>query len=308
MAAVQERTALVCPGQGSQKPGAVADLDPVARAVFDRASAIIGLDLWEAGLTYPEERLAMPSVLQPLLVAWAQADIERAQGESGGLPPFDFYLGHSSGENSAAVHSGALPFDVSVRFAYQRGLLLDAGCTAPATGMLALNGTTRARVDGIAAESHTTYANHNGPDQYVLGGSVEALARAAALAEAEGITAVRLRVAGAFHTAVFRDADRKAERLIDVLPVAAAFRPMIGNRAGQVIRTAEELRDELRGQYSRPNEWVEAMACAYREGVRTFYVTGPGNAAAGLLRRFIKSIPERVRIVRLNAPLHGGEE
>ena len=297
------RVALICPGQGSQKPGGIADLAPTDRAVFDRASAVIGVDLWAAGLHASEEQLSKPSVLQPLLLAWAQADWERARTQRPDLPALHYVLGHSSGQNSAAVLCGALAFEDGVRFAHERGRLMDRDCDATPNTLLALSGVTRAVAEEIAALSQTSIANHNAEDQFVVGGSAEAVARARARAESCGVKAVVLRVAGAFHTRFFRDSDALAGPLIDALSVREPFTPMIGNARGQVIDTATALRDEFRGQYSRPITWLPALQTAYAAGVRTFIVTGPGNAMAGLLRRFARTVTGPIAVVRLNQPL-----
>ena len=145
MAETARRTALICPGQGAQKPGGVASLPGIARAVFDRGSALAGIDLWEAGRDWPAERLAMPSVLQPLLVVWAVAELERARAEQADFPHIDMVLGHSSGQNSAMVLAGAVDFASAVQFAHTRGEHLDAGCQAERSGLLALAGLDRTR-------------------------------------------------------------------------------------------------------------------------------------------------------------------
>lgn len=302
MPSLPSRAALLCPGQGSQSPGAVASLGRDGRAVFDRASAAIGVDLWDLGLSAPAAELAKPSVVQPLLVAWAQADRERAEREGRALPAFHFHLGHSSGQNSAAVLCGALSFEDGVRFAYERGRLMDRDCEAVPNTLLALAGAGRRVAEEIAAAAGCTLANYNAADQFVVGGGVEAVGEAQRLAAARGVKAVVLRVAGAFHTDYFRDSDAAAEPLIEALPLREPFSPMIGNACGQAIESAAALRAELSGQYSRPVQWVGALQAAYDQGVRTVAVTGPGNALAGLLRRFALTVKEPIDIVRLNQP------
>ncbi|MCY3887599.1 MAG: ACP S-malonyltransferase [Chloroflexi bacterium] len=303
MSSLPPRAALLCPGQGSQRPGVVASLDRDDRAVFDRASAAIGVDLWELGLSAPAVEIAKPSVVQPLLVAWAQADRERAGREGRALPALHLYLGHSSGQNSAAVLCGALSFEDGVRFAYERGRLMDRDCAAAPTTLLALAGVGRRIAEEIAAAAGCTIANWNAADQFVVGGGAEAVGEAQRLAAARGVKAVALRVAGAFHTNYFRESDAAAEPLIEALPLRESFRPMIGNACGQLIETPAALRAELHGQYSRPVRWVDALQTAYDQGVRIVAVTGPGNALAGLLRRFALTVEEPIDIVRLNQPV-----
>ncbi len=298
--APNERVALICPGQGSQVPGGVATLPDSARAVFARASAIVGEDLWEIGLRGEQDALALPSVLQPYLVAWAVADYERGRAERDDLPAIDYVLGHSSGENSAMVLSGAVTFEDGVRFAHERGRHLDAACASAETGLLALAGAEREAAEAIARDAGLELANQNGRDQFVFGGRRADVERAAALAEERGVAGVVLRVAAAFHTETFRPADEATEPLIAALPIADRFRSMIGNARGQLITDAAGLRDELSYQYTRPIEWVAALQTAYEAGVRTFVVTGPGNAMSGLVRRFGREVAETLRTIRLN--------
>ena len=261
------KAALIAPGQGSQRPRGLADQPASAREWFDRASALLGIDLWEAGSSWSEERLGRPSTLQPFLVAWALADVERMRATVPELDALDYVLGHSSGQNSAMDLSAALRFDDGIRFAHERGKHLDLGCEAELGTLVALAG-----VD-------------------------EDLAR-----EMGAVAAVVLRVNGAFHTELFRRSDELSQPLIDALPICESFTPLIGNAAGQIITTAAGLRTELSQQYTRPIRWLDALQTAYDRGVRTFVVTGPGNAMAGLVRRFGKAQAERLRIVRLNAP------
>ena len=240
--------------------------------------------------------------MQPLLVAWAVADYERGKAGRSDLADPDFVLGHSSGENSALVLSGALSFESGVRFAYERGLLQDAACDAGSHGLLAVSGLTATAAEAVAAAQGLVVANYNAADQFVLAGDDAAAPAAVARIEAEGSVVIRLRLAGAFHSEAFRQADEASEALIAALPIADGFTPLIGNRAGQLIRDAAALREELSMQYTRPVAWTDALATAVRQGVRTFVVTGPGNPMAGLIRRFGRTTGERLRIVRLNAP------
>jgi len=134
----------------------------------------------------------------------------------------------------------------------------------------------------------------------VLGGSFASLERAVRYAPTLDSQAVPLRVAGAFHTPAFERSDRENRQLIDALPIADDFTPIIGNCSGQLIKTAEALRDELRAQYVRPVEWLAALDTLYAVGVRRFLTLGPGNVMAGLVRRYGKTLPEPVQIKRMS--------
>ena len=298
--------ALICPGQGAQRAGGLEDLPGAAREVFAVGSDVVGADLWRLGMDQSaaaELELRRPSRLQPYLVCWAVAEW-RAALEAERVPDApDFVTGHSSGLNAAMVLSGAVSLDDGLRFAHACGLEMDRACEAGAGGLLALVGANREQAEALAVRSGAVLANHNADDQTVLGGPAEALDRVQAAQQAAGRgsepQAVRLRVAGAFHTDAFAASDRRSERWIAELPIAERFTPMIGNCGGQLIETPADLAAELRGQYSRPVEWLRVLETLERLGVRRYLTLGPGNAMAGLVRRYGRSRAGGVRVVRV---------
>ena len=300
-------TVLICPGQGAQRAGGVADLadapselPDAGREAFALASSITGCDLWRLGLSAdPVDELALrqPSLLQPYLIAWAIAEYAKVAERIG---PLAYVTGHSSGMNSAIALSGAVDLETTLNFAWQCGLNMDRDCAERPGGLLALVGAGRQAAEAIAAEAGASLANHNAPDQTVLGGSYPALERASTLAAGHGGQAVQLRVAGAFHTPSFERSDRENRALIAALPIADEFTPIVGNHCGQVIHSAEQLRDELCAQYVRPVEWLSALETLYALDVRRYITLGPGNVMAGLVRRYGKTVPERIRIQRIS--------
>ncbi len=300
-------TVLICPGQGAQRAGGVADLAaevaslaPAGREAFEVASEIVGCDLWRLGLSddpADEVALRQPSLLQPYLIAWAVAEHASIAERVG---PLRFVTGHSSGMNSAMALAGALDLESALRFAWQCGRAMDRDCVEQPGGLLALVGAGRETALSIAERSAASLANHNAPDQTVIGGSQESLDRAAQLAPECGAQAVALRVAGAFHTPSFERSDQANRPLIDALPIAERFTPIVGNHRGQLIATPDQLRDELRSQYVRPVEWLSTLETLHNAGVRRYLTLGPGNVMAGLVRRFGKSVPQRLQIRRPN--------
>lgn len=302
---------LICPGQGAQRAGGVADLaDHVAdlpgagQEAFALASSIAGCDLWQlAQSADPADELAlrMPSLLQPFLIAWAIAEHAKVAGS---IAPLRYITGHSSGMNSAIAISGALDLETTLQFARECGLNMDRDCIERPGGLLALVGAGRDAAEAIAEESGASLANHNAPDQTVVGGSFESLKRASAAAPRYGGQAVQLRVAGAFHTPSFEDSDGKNRKLIAALPIASEFTPIVGNHCGQIIETPQQLREELCAQYVRPVEWLSALQTLYANGVRRYVTLGPGNVMAGLVRRYGKTVAERIEIRRTAQLIH----
>lgn len=298
-------TVLICPGQGAQRAGGVTDLaasldqlPAEGRQAFGLASDIVDCDLWRLGLSTDhadEIKLRRPSLLQPFLVAWAVAEHAAVRPRVG---PLSYVTGHSSGINSAMALSGAITVESALRFAWQCGKSMDQDCLERPGGLLALVGAGRESAEAIAAQSEASLANHNAPDQTVIGGTHESLARAIRVAPEHGGQPVELRVAGAFHTSSFERSNASNRPLIDTLEIAEDFTPIVGNHMGQTIESSEQLRDELRSQYVRPVEWQSVLKTLYAAGVRRYLTLGPGNVMAGLVRRYGKTLPERIQIQR----------
>ncbi|MDE2746925.1 MAG: ACP S-malonyltransferase [Chloroflexota bacterium] len=298
-------TVLICPGQGAQRAGGVTDLaesfddlPEAGQSTFRLASEIVGCDLWQLGLSArqaDEAALRQPSLLQPFLVAWAVAEYAAIAQRIG---PLSVVTGHSSGMNSALVLSGAVDLEAALEFAWQCGRNMDRDCQERPGGLLALVGAGRSAAETIAAQTGASLANHNAPDQTVLGGAHDALARATTIAPEFGGQPVQLRVAGAFHTSAFERSDALNRGLIDALPIANGFTPIIGNHSGQIVKSAEQLREELRSQYVRAVEWQSVLNTLYELGVRRYLTLGPGNVMAGLVRRYGKTLPQRIEIRR----------
>src|SRR3954452_16322102 len=116
------KTAFLFPGQGSQKVGMGSDLLEARPELFeryvDRAGEIAELPLRRLSLEGPIEDLTRTDVAQPALFALSLAVAELAR--EAGLKP-DFVAGHSLGEYTAAVASGAVGAEDGMRLVAERG-------------------------------------------------------------------------------------------------------------------------------------------------------------------------------------------
>lgn len=284
--------AFIFPGQGSQKVGmghALYESSSGARALFERANAILGYDLARLCFEGPGEELTNTRHAQPALltvgVLCHRAALER--GLTGQM-----LAGHSLGEYTALVAGGVLEFEDALRLVQRRADLMAA---APAGAMAALVGLADERLDTVlqAANAVGTVvaANDNAPGQVVVSGTPEAVEAAMQEAKTQGAKmAVKLPVSGAFHSPLMREAGVEMAALIDATPFREAAVPIYQNTTARPATAAPDLKVALQAQMTGRVRWTETMRAMIGDGATQFYELGPGTVLTGLLKRIDKSI------------------
>jgi len=287
-------TVVMCPGQGAQKVGMgkdLADRFAAARDTFAAIDEALGVSLSRIMWEGPDEELTRTHNAQPAILAHSAAVLAVA-GEALGAPGAS--AGHSLGEYTAHVAAGSLSVTDAARLVRRRGELMhQAGTKRPGT-MAAVLGLETAAVEAACREASANGevavpANLNAPEQTVISGDPEAVARAGEGCKARGAKrVVPLRVSGAFHSPLMQPA---VDGLREAL-AGAAFRdprfPVVANATAQPVRKAPEAMRLLVEQLTAPVRWVECMraAAALAPGA-TFVEVGPGNVLAGLLKRIV---------------------
>jgi [acyl-carrier-protein] S-malonyltransferase len=287
-------TAFIFPGQGSQAIGmgkALADSFPVARTTFEEADSILGFPISKLCWEGPEAELGDTFNTQPALLTHSVAAWRVLMQELGGFHPLCL-AGHSLGEFSALVAAGSLEFDGAVRLVRERGrVMAEAGKIRPG-GMAAILNLDLPALDAVckqaAAETGgiVQTANDNSPGQVVISGEIAALERAMALALERGARrALRLPVSIASHSPLMEEAARKFADAVDAAKIADPETPVVGNTSAQPLRTAEEIRRELKAQLTSPVRWVESVRAMASLGATVFVELGTRDVLTGLLKR-----------------------
>jgi len=287
-------TVVMCPGQGAQKVGMgkdLADRFAAARDTFAAIDEALGVSLSRIMWEGPDEELTRTHNAQPAILAHSAAVLAVA-GEALEVPGAS--AGHSLGEYTAHVAARSLSVTDAARLDRRRGELMhQAGTTRPGT-MAAVLGLETAAVEAACREASASGgvavpANLNAPEQTVISGDPEAVARAGEGCKARGAKrVVPLRVSGAFHSPLMQPA---VDGLREAL-AGAAFRdprfPVVANATAQPVRKAPEAMRLLVEQLTAPVRWVECMraAAALAPGA-TFVEVGPGNVLAALLKRIV---------------------
>jgi len=294
--------ALLFPGQGSQYVGMGKDLCdayPEAKAVFDEADAALGFPISRICFEGPEEDLkrtanTQPAILTHSIAALRVLETRRPERLAGAVAT----AGHSLGEYSAGVAAGALAFADAVRTVHERGQFMQEAVPEGIGAMAAILGLAAEAVvsacEDAAVETGKIIApaTYNSPEQTVIAGHAEAVARASELCRERGAKkAVPLPVSAPFHCALMQPA---ADRLLPVLQrlaIANPRIPIVTNVDAREAASAVEVRAALARQVASPVRWVESVERLAAMGATEGLEIGPGAVLAGLVRRIRKEIP-----------------
>jgi [acyl-carrier-protein] S-malonyltransferase len=270
MAPATARTAILFPGQGSQTSGMAAVAAAQRPDLLEQAREELGLDPFER--IGDGTHLAQPALYCASLAHWKQA----------GSPSGEMVAGHSLGELAALVAGGALGAEEGLRLAIVRGRLMEEAAEATPGGMLASLGGEEATVREIAARFALTVANENAPGQLVLSGAAAQLSEARVELRASGAKAIRLPVAGAFHSPLMADAALAFRAALDRVAFREPELPVYSSTAAAPF---DDVRERLAAALTEPVLWCRTLAAMRDAGAGAFLETGPGDVLTGLVRR-----------------------
>jgi [acyl-carrier-protein] S-malonyltransferase len=287
--------ALVFPGQGSQSVGMMRAYEalPAVRATFTEASEVLGQDLWALVSEGPAEELNQTVNTQPVMLTAGYA-LLRAWKEAGGPEPAAV-AGHSLGEYTALVASGALEFREALPLVRFRAQVMQQAVPEGVGGIAAILGLDDEGILAVCAEAAQGQvleaANFNAPGQVVIAGDREAVTRGMELARAKGAKrAVALPMSAPSHCSLMRSAAQRLGERLATTSVHTPRLPALNNVDVAAPDDAAKIRDALVRQLYRPVRWVECVRELTRRGVTTVIECGPGGVLTGLNRRIATEV------------------
>jgi [acyl-carrier-protein] S-malonyltransferase len=288
--------AAIFPGQGSQSVGMLSELAQqysLVQQTFAEASDALGFDLWDMVQNGPDTDLNSTHNTQPAMLS-AGVAVWRIWNESGAPQPAAM-AGHSLGEFTALVCSGAMDFSDAVKLVAERGRLMQEAVPEGQGAMAAILGLDDAVVISVcekAAEGDVVQAvNFNSPGQVVIAGSAAAVDRAIQIATDEGAKkAIKLPVSVPSHCDLMKPAAEKLAEKLTQIEIATPSIPVIHNVDVTSHSDADAIRNALSMQLYRPVRWVETVQKLAADGMSDMVEMGPGKVLMGLIRRIDRSV------------------
>ena len=287
--------AIIFPGQGSQSLGMLSDLAdnfPIVKDTFAEASDALGFDLWT--LTQEDqEALNQTQNTQPAMLAAGYATY-LALTSTTELSPVCM-AGHSLGEYTALVVSGALDFSDGIKLVRTRAELMQSAVPAGVGAMAAILGLEDEVVVKVCAdyagEGIVQAVNFNSNGQVVIAGNKAAVDTTCETMKAAGAKrAVVLPVSVPSHCSLMDDAATVFANAVETVNFNMGNVNVLHNVDGAIATDTNDIKAKLVAQLHKPVLWTGTVKAMNNIGVEKLIEAGPGKVLTGLTRRIEKSL------------------
>ncbi len=279
--------AYVFPGQGAQFSGMGKELyekSAKAKEWFEKANHILGFRITDLMFAGTDEDLRQTKVTQPAIFLHSVI-LAKTLGDA--FTP-EMTAGHSLGEFSALVSSGALSFEDGLVLVSKRAMAMQKACELTPSTMAAILGLDDAAVESALKDIQDVVvpANYNSPGQLVISGSFSGIDKAIEKLTALGAKrAIKLSVGGAFHSPLMEPARQELETAILSTHFSKPVCPVYQNVNALSTSDPATIQKNLVAQLTSPVRWTQTIQNMIKDGATSFTEVGPGNVLQGLIRK-----------------------
>lgn len=289
MAPLSSLFGLLFPGQGAHYVGmgmTLYDAFPEARDVLDTADSLLGSNFLSVLREGPEDTLMATDVAQPAIFAVSYAVWKVFSGRYPSAIPCAA-AGLSLGEYTALAAAGALPFEDGLMLVKKRGEIMQTVASQNPGAMASVLGLDTPSVTEICDGIDGAYvANYNSPGQIVISGETEAIERAsAACKEAGAKRVIPLKVSGAFHSPLMREAQQQLLPLLEDISWHAPSFPVLSNVTGEPHGAPSTIPALLGRHVVESVRWEDNCRWMRAHECEALYELGPGTVLQGLMKK-----------------------
>lgn len=292
--------AYIFPGQGAQFPGMGKDLheqSDKARELFEQANEILGFRITDIMFDGTEDDLKQTNVTQPAIFLHSVI-LAKVLGED--FVP-EMVAGHSLGEFSSLVASGALSFEDGLRLVAARANAMQKACEIQPGAMAAILALDDFTVEDICQRLTDVVvpANYNCPGQLVISGTEAGVdAACIKMTEAGAKRALKLNVGGAFHSPLMEAARVELEAAIVNTEFKTPVCPVYQNIDAKPYTDIEKIKHNLIAQLTGPVRWTQTVEHMLEDGATSFTEVGPGKVLQGLVKKVNRDIPTASAVIQ----------
>lgn len=286
-----KKIAFIFPGQGSQSVGMgreILDGFPETKDILDQVDETCGRSISKLCFEGPLEELTLTDNVQPAVTAINLMCLS-ALHKSGISPVIS--AGHSLGEYAAMASCGAVSFTDALKLTMKRGWLMNREAQKKPGTMAAIMGMEIERVSDIVAECTgkgvIAVANHNTAQQIVITGQNEPMAMAMELTKQRGGKAIQLKVSGAWHCDLMKDAVNEFRAFMNDVTFSTPKTAMLFNATAETETDPEKIKDMMARQLISPVRWYEIVLKMVDLGIDTFVEVGPKKVLSGLVSKIV---------------------
>jgi [acyl-carrier-protein] S-malonyltransferase len=200
--------------------------------------------------------------------------------------------GHSLGEFSALVASGAMDFEEGLRLVSIRAQAMQKACEANPGAMAAVLALPTDKIEDICSgcDGIVVAANYNCDGQVVISGEREAVETACVkMKEAGAKRALPLPVGGAFHSPLMESARAELAEGIEKAVFKTPVCPVYQNVTAKATSDPEEIKANLLAQLTSPVRWTQSIRSMLQDGAAHFIEIGPGKVLQGLIAKIAET-------------------
>ena len=291
--------ALLFPGQGSQLVGMGLEFFnnfQLVKKIFNQADEKLGFSLSKIILEGPSDELQLTKNTQPAILTVSYSIFKTLKEEFNyDFKLFNFFAGHSLGEYSALVSSGALDFGDAIYLLHERGKAMQNAVPVGNGKMIAVLGLETLEIQNLIDKQENKkgiceIANDNAVGQVIISGDKETIDNIQLDFKEKKIKTIPLKVSAPFHCSLMKPAAEKMRPKIDNTSFKKGSVKIVNNVTANEVDDPTRIKKLLVDQIFSTVKWRESIIFMKKSGVQNFVEIGPGKALIGMVKRTINDV------------------